>query len=431
MNTDPGPDRHLESAPVAEGLFRVESAAALKRFFHVERALTIACAAWIPWARRLETKAALAQAAWEDALTAEALKQRIYELKYPDRSLEVGPDRSFVLLFEAGRHAPSVTAFLDCLSSVQLGAVLQDYREYLSASDEVADGPTHRFLRQAVADHTEQVRTLQRAAATEGPPGREWTSAMGTVLDEIRQGGESPDVVLPGRPWRLPEAPGRDERYFANRFYWPDNFDAAYPYGEGMRLQLRSAISHLNEVWAVDVAAANLVMLSPSLGWAYTLDAARWLYDESRHMMMGQLRLDRWGLTPREIPLGHYIYDACQNEEPLLRLAMLAYFETKNIGRKRDRVMQLHALGDQVSARDMDFDWADEGIHASYGRKWMKAALAATGRSPEEWPQLLDRCEQLVAAQVSTSTAQERAALTERAQALIRRAEELSQGRGA
>ena len=64
------------------------------------------------------------------------------------------------------------------------------------------------------------------------------------------------------RRWRRLELadddPARDPRYFASSFYWPDVLDPAYPYGEGVALQLRSAVSHLNEVWAVDTAGRIL-----------------------------------------------------------------------------------------------------------------------------------------------------------------------------
>ena len=66
---------------------------------------------------------------------------------------------------------------------------------------------------------------------------------------------------------------------------------ATYPYGDGLHLQLRSAVSHLNEVWAVENAGAILEAFADSLGWEYVVDAARWLYDEARHTMMGWTRL--------------------------------------------------------------------------------------------------------------------------------------------
>jgi hypothetical protein len=42
---------------------------------------------------------------------------------------------------------------------------------------------------------------------------------------------------------------------------------------------------------------------------------------------------------------------------------MLGYYETKNIGRKRERAQAFEALGDRTSETDMEFDWADETLH--------------------------------------------------------------------
>lgn len=437
--TEQSTEPRLPSVPVPAGLFRVDSAAVLKRFFHLERALVVATAGWIPAAGRLETKSALSKAAWESALTGDDLRHRVFELKYPDRSLDVGDDAPLVGLFEAALHAPSAVGLLRGLSDVLLPALADAYREYLADSDEVADAPTRRFLGLALGEVQERIVAFRDAAAAELPLAPEgageeadrWSAALAAQLRGLGEPGAAPppEVVEPGRPWALAEDPGRDDRYFRSSFYWPDNYDADFPYGQGLQLQLRSAVSHLNEVWAVDTAAANLVLLSPELGWDFTVDAARWLYDESRHMNMGRARLESWGLEPAEIPLGGFIYEACKGEDPITRLAMLAYFETKNIGKKRDRAEAFHELGDEASARDMDFDWADEGIHAAYGRKWMKALLEQRGSSADEWPRLLERCERLVERRVERSTPEERAALTAQAEALISRATELAAAR--
>jgi hypothetical protein len=228
-----------------------------------------------------------------------------------------------------------------------------------------------------------------------------------------------PEVVPPGRRFALPDVPARDTRYFVTNFYWPDNFDPDYAYGEGTRLQIRSAVSHLNEVWAVDTAGAILYAFADALGPDFIVDGARWLYDESRHMEMGRRRLEWWGFEPSEIPLGSYIYDACAGQDPIYRMGMLAYFETKNIGRKRERVDMFATLGDRTSQRDMDFDWADEAIHAGYGRVWLRKALEARGRSGDDWKELIATCEELVRARVERATETEKAVVRSCAEALI------------
>jgi uncharacterized ferritin-like protein (DUF455 family) len=433
-------DAVLPFEPGRDRLLRLDSAVVLKRFFYVERALVLACAGWVPAVHRVDTKELLGRAAWEDAMTAEALRQRVFELHYPDRTLDVGSEQPLVTACEAALHAPSGAALLLALARLYVPAQGRAYEDYLSTSDDIADGPTRRFLEVACRDKARQADEF--AAATEAEltvrpderaPAEEWVANLGARLERV--GGltlEPPEavdvevVVAPGAPFELAQTPARDERYRVGSFYWPDTVDPSYPYGDGLRLQLRSAISHLNEVWAAETAGAILEGLARPLGWEFVFDAARWLYDESRHMEMGRRRLEWWGLDPADVPLGTYIYEACRGEDVIYRLGMLAFFETKNIGRKRERADAFGGLGDRTSQRDMDFDWADEAIHAGYGRRWLRRALEARGRDPATWPEVVSRCEELVRARVERATAQEHAEITAVADALVERAEAIA-----
>ena len=384
---------------------RIDTAQALTRFHYLERALTLACAGWIPAVPRLETKAALARAAWQNALTADALRERVFELRYPSRLLEAGADAPLIRVYEAAIRAADDVGFLRGVAEVLCPALLEDYRRFLADTDELDDGPTVRIVERAVADKHEQARLL----SFEGPS---------TWPDELR--GALATLEPPaGRPFQLVEQPARDERYFVSSFYWPDILDPNFPYGEGVALQLRSAVSHLNEVWAVETAGAILQALAEPLGWEFVRDAARWTYDESRHMLMGQRRLDAWGLDRAKTPLGSYIYEACAGADPVYRLGMLGYFETKNIARKRERAGALAEMGDGASATDMEFDWADETLHAEYGRRWLRRALESRGLDPDSWPAVLERCDALVRARVDVATADEREAIRRCADALI------------
>jgi hypothetical protein len=98
---------------------------------------------------------------------------------------------------------------------------------------------------------------------------------------------------------------------------------------------------------------------------------------------------------------------------------MLGYFETKNIGRKKERARAFHDLGDRQSEVDMEFDWADETLHAEYGRRWMRELLRVRGEDPESWPQVLERCERLVEAELATATDREREAIVSCASQLL------------
>lgn len=412
----------------AQPLFRQDTATTLRRFFQCERSLTIACAAWTPGVDRLETKELLARSAWENSLTAAALRERVFELRYPERDLVTGTDTSLVELVASVIHAPGPRAFLTAVGEVFAPALRDAYRTYLDVSDVVADGPTRRFLNLALDEKASQADAFNRAAGEAGGSlqvaHREWVDelAAGLAAEGVTDRSSIRARAVSDLTFRLSQQPARDDRYLAWNFYWPDNFDPSYPYGDGVRLRLRSAVSHLNEVWAVETAGAILHAFADRLGWDYLEDAARWLYDESRHMMMGANRLTDWGFDKADIPLGNFIYEACRGQDPIYRLGMLAFFETKNIGKKKDRAGEFAEIGDQISRRDMDFDWADEAIHAGYGRKWIKALLDSENGA-RGWHDVVARCESLVQERIDARTPEEERITRDAAERLIEEAE--------
>jgi uncharacterized ferritin-like protein (DUF455 family) len=302
------------------------------------------------------------------------------------RVLEEWADPSFDSLIDSPDFLPDL--------ALALAELRRRYGDFLAATDHLNDGPTERILRQAIHDLERPLGVTPRGLSATWPEGRV--------------------------PFRLEEHPQKDGRYAHHTYYWPDTIVQGYPYGEGIALRLRSAVSHLNEVWAVDTAGAILHALAPELGWEWIRDAGRWTYDEARHMLMGKRRLDAWGLPAAATPLGGYIYEACAGQDPLYRLGMLGYFETKNIGRKKERAQAFHELGDTTSETDMEFDWADETLHAEYGRRWMKELLQRRGEDPEGWPDVLRRCEQLVEAKLAEATDADREAIVACAENLYR-----------
>jgi len=417
---------------------RLDTAQILKRFYFCERALIVAAADWIPRIGSLDVKTALPLFCWQDAETANALRNRIFELRYPSRLLEQeGADSPLVELFGCLRQAPAAAAFITAFTDVALPALRDAYREFLRQSDPLADAPTYRFLDLALREKQEQELTFQRLGAQLGSAERSdldtgWVrefrsqlAALGGIATE-----QSPPErrIIPGpgsRAWSIPDRPARDESYWSCRFYWPDIVDRDFPYGTGLRLQLRSAVSHLNEVWAVEHGGIILAAFADVLPWEWIYDAARWTYDESRHCIMGKTRLAAWGFAPAEVPLGTYIYESAAGTEPIYRLGMLYFFETKNIGRKPERTAAFKEIGDQASEHDMDFDWADETIHATYGNRWLRT-LHELDSSRFPSPEVVrSTCDELVARMVEKATDQEKQLIRRQAEHLIERAGEI------
>lgn len=419
---------------------RLDTASILKRFFFCEQSLVVGQAGWLVSIARLDIKTTLPRLFWEDAMTANALRERVFELHYPSRLMNIGDDAALIEIVQEAAGAPGPEAYMLALARVFKPALLAAYREYLDEADEIADGPTLRFLRLAAKEKEEHVATLERFARemlADAPERRAEAEAWAQTLSErlAQVGGISlaealPAVKtapLPGRkPFALSDVPVRDARFYRCRFYWPDVIVPNFPYGEGLALQLRSAVSHINEVWAVDAAATSLNAFADVLGWEFVYDAARWTYDEARHCFMGYDRLRQWGFEEREIPLGTYIFDSARGKPPIYLLGMLAYFETKNIGKKNQRAKAFAGLHDPLSQHDMEFDWADETIHAHYGSQWIAALRQARPEDIPDFDALRAQCDDLVLKMIATATDQERADILDVAQAMIAKAERLS-----
>src|SRR5882724_9610687 len=141
---------------------RLDTAQLLKRFFFSERSVLVSSAAWIPVIAPLDIKIGLARFIWQSAETADALRNRVFELRFPSRMLEEqGADHALIELFGAIKNSPSVPAFLSCMGRVLLPALRDSYREYLEASDAIADGPTHRFLSLGLSEKEEQITAFE------------------------------------------------------------------------------------------------------------------------------------------------------------------------------------------------------------------------------------------------------------------------------
>src|SRR5260370_40332048 len=98
---------------------------------------------------------------------------------------------------------------------------------------------------------------------------------------------------------------------------------------------------------------------------------------------------------------------------------MLYFFETKNIHHKLTRAQRFHDYGDALSEHDMDFDWADETIHAGYGKHWLGELLAVRGEDPVAHERIRERCGKLVSDYVATAAEEAVTAIKKIASALM------------
>ncbi|MBC8039687.1 MAG: hypothetical protein H7Y06_04025, partial [Opitutaceae bacterium] len=193
----------LQSPQPRARWMRLGTAQILKRFYFCERSLVISASAWLPLIGGIDQKTLLPLFSWQNSQTADELRDRVFELKYPSRAMdEEGADRPLVQLFDELRNSPSPSAFFSALAGVLLPALRDAYEEFLSLSDPLADAPTHRFLTLALTEKRQQITAIQAWADEElalrpaDLAGAEaWTAVLRERLVEL--GGVGTDHAPP------------------------------------------------------------------------------------------------------------------------------------------------------------------------------------------------------------------------------------------
>ena len=425
-------------------MMRYDTAVILKRFHYCERQIAIAEAGWISGTAPLLLKLLYAEMMWQDSQAADAMRTRVFELRYPSRMMDKGDEEPLITLLSEMQNAPNALAFYLTLVDLLKPALRDVYRKYLELADTIGDGPSVRFMEAALRDKESQITKLNifrdemmKVNEDEKVSAMAWCyeaanslKGLGGINLNVPELNQHLNFSLKGKkPFSVPQTPVREKAYANVRFYWPDIIVGNFPYGEGLNLQLRSAVSHINEVWAVETCSHFSYSFADVLPWEFFVDASRWTFDEARHCRMGYERLISWGFEKHEIPVGTYIIDAAKNQDPIFRLGMLYFFETKNIKYKQKRRDEFIEIGDMLSRHDMDFDWTDETMHANYGKTWL-TALKEVRDEPSEPNLIKARCHELVDEVVGTATDEERMEILELAKNMIAKASKIIGDKG-
>jgi hypothetical protein len=181
---------------------------------------------------------------------------------------------------------------------------------------------------------------------------------------------------------RLPLPEGAVPHGFPARASLPKRPADDSPYAERERY---FAMNFLQEVQASDSCAA-LLFDAPDMPWDFYFDAARHMWDESRHSMFGQLKLESLGIPVREVALSTTAYRLRQTIAPHDRYAALTTQEADAFPGKHQGLKAALENNDSVGAMTWSYDIADETQHVRYGQKWLPALIKAMAdpRSPDQ-----------------------------------------------
>lgn len=375
-----------------------QSAAVLKRLYLIEREMMRALGGWHISIADWGLKTSIPRDWWQDSLHADALRSRVLELRYPRRDVDQDHDPGLVTFLAELPRAKTDSEFALGVFGVLKPALVAAYQLYLDSGDPLDDAPSFYPIGHALAEEKQRLAEMAPVIANlseaERAAAQSWVEYLDTYLTAI--GGvlgngprSEPPVDHPaaGRPaYVVPDRCVRDPRFLPAMVESPTR-----PPKSVRERQVWLAIDHANEVWAAEVPGA-LMWAWPHMPWQFFLDVARWGYDEMRHALMGQRRLAAWGFEMGiDYPMVGDPYHAVLEKGGDLFdvLALLYYFERDAPAHRQVIKREYDAFGDEATAQDIDYDWADEAIHLRYGYTWLTHILGADAKA--KLPEVVER----------------------------------------
>lgn len=344
-----------------------------------------------------ELKAATPRHLWHDSLHADALRNRVLELRYPRRDVDVDHDPELTVFLEHLTRGATDAEFGLGIYTVVKPALVAAYRAYLAGADDLNDAPSIHHVKHILIDEEEDLAEmasiLAALPADEAAAAKPWVDALGAHLAAIGGilgdglKGEMPnDPDYLDRPaYEIPERAVRDPRFLPATVESPGR-----PSTSRREQQVWYAIDHANEVWAAEVPGLFMWHFR-DMPWNFYTDVARWSYDEMRHSLTGIRRLDAWGFeTGVDYPMvGDPYHAVLEKGGGLLDVLALLYFFEKDAPANRQKTRRkFSAMEDAASTQDTDYDWADEAIHLRYGYTWLQHIL---GENKDQMPALVAR----------------------------------------
>jgi hypothetical protein len=116
-----------------------DSARLLKRLYLVERETMRALGAWHLSVADWDLKLAVPRDWWQDSLHANALRDRVLELRYPKRDVDSDHDPALAAFLESLTRAKTDAEFALGVYGVLKPALVEAYRAYVDGADPIND----------------------------------------------------------------------------------------------------------------------------------------------------------------------------------------------------------------------------------------------------------------------------------------------------
>lgn len=393
---------------VKPGLSVEECVRRLKRFHYAFRRLHELLLHRLTAEPVYELKMAFSYHAYLCAEHTNACRLRVGEMREPPLGLDKIPHEGLELAFDELMAADSTESLLLGIYEVAMPPLRAALQNYLEATHVLADQPSRRMMRWAIAELDEMleyggqaitalVSDSHRAAARPALKVIDGAFAAAGGLDGTGPTSPLPERVASAKPRPFDGRPQRDERF-------PDPYNMGvnaevFLYDPAAPLDGKVLMMFYKRLREIDVpeVMAGIMAETPGKPWGYYRDLTRQLWDEARHAMMGEVGFLSVGVDwPRQVMV-NFTWSLGLNTQltPKERHAVLYFIEqglmTKT-GKRHEWEVGVMSRN-PLAATFQDFDWADEVLHARIGRDWyvsdMPNAHEAVAYGDQCWSKVL------------------------------------------
>lgn len=315
-----------------------------------------------------------------------ALRDRVAEMRHPPLGLDQVPHDQLRLFFDEIQAAPETLDLLTGIYTRALPALREALVRHAAETNPLADWPSLRLIKFALLEVDEMLAWGKRALECLADERRseDLEGWLGTLEDCLAAAGgldgASPSTGLGATPRfsasGVPyvRTPRRDARF-------PDPYNMGvhaeeFLYTPGFPASAKTLMMYYKRLREIDVPEmmASILVESPEKPWEFHRDLTRQLWDEARHAMMGEAGFVKLGLDWPALVMVNFTWSKGLNEQltPRERHAVLWFIEQGLMSRtgKRYEWEVGKASGDPTSELFQDYDWADEVLHARFGRDW-------------------------------------------------------------
>jgi hypothetical protein len=385
----------------------------LRRYLYAEGSTMRCLAAHLNGIPEWEVKCAVSLHLWQDAEHGTWLRNRVKEMRTPPLHLDEVPDTALATFFEELIRSGTTAELLVGVYKVLKQELVRALRRHIAEANPLADQPTVRILKFILLEEEEQLEwgldalgnllEYERLSTEERNSLRAWKEHLSAYLSAA--GGISGDsdsvseydlppsrAVDPFEPVRSPRRDGRFARVWRSRGKRPE--DVSPHERDWWNLYVRLTEMHVPELLAL------VIYDWEDQPWEFYHDAARHLWDEARHAMLGELAFKTRGANMFEVP--HEIaFAELPNTrfDPRDRYMLLWGAEQgamKGPTGKRHQHEIATAAADPLSITFHDFDWADEVLHVHIARGWLKPLFASREEMNQKATELWEMYERLM-----------------------------------